>query len=82
MRAVAIEPDSVYVAPMNDGLKKLLEAAKTAKQSPAQLEAQRRSFVYGNTAIENSLITREMVDQEAEKLAREADAGKRERAAE
>jgi len=80
--AVVIGPDSVYVAHMNDSLKKLLEAAKTAKQTPAQLEAQRRSFVYGNTAFENNLITREMVDQEAEKLAREADAGKRERAAE
>jgi hypothetical protein len=57
---------------MNDSLKKLLEAAKTAKQTPAQLEQQRCSFVYGNTAFENSLITREMVDQEA----READAGK------
>jgi hypothetical protein len=82
VRAVVIGPDSVYVAHMNDSLKKLLEAAKTAKQTPAQLEAQRRSFVYGNTAFENNLITREMVDQEAEKLAREADAGKRERAAE
>jgi len=79
---VVIGSDSVYVAHMNDNLKKLLEAAKTAKQTPAQLEAQRRSFVYGNTAFENNLITREMVDQEAEKLAREADAGKRERAAE
>lgn len=79
---MAIEPDSVYVECMNESLKKLLEVAKTAKQSPAQLEEQRRSFVYGNTAFENSLITREMVDQEAEKLAREADAGKRERAAE
>jgi len=59
---------------MNERLKELMEAAKTAKQSPAQLEQQRRSFVYGNTAIENSLITCEMVDQEAEKLAREADA--------
>ncbi|MEJ2374694.1 MAG: hypothetical protein P8Y53_06205 [Pseudolabrys sp.] len=67
---------------MNESLKKLLEAAKTAKQSPAQQEEQRRSFVYGSTAFENNLITREMVDQEAEKLAREADAGKRERTAE
>ena len=67
---------------MNDSLKKLLEAAKTVKQSPAQLEEQRRSFVYGNAALENNLITREMVDREAEKLAREADAGKREQAEE
>ena len=82
MGVVATKPDSVYVDAMNDSLKKLLEAAKTAKQSPAQQEEQRRSFVYGNTAFENKLITREMVDQEAEKLAREADAEKRERAAE
>jgi hypothetical protein len=67
---------------MNDSLKKLLEAAKTAKQSPEQLEEQRRSFVYGSTAFENSLITRDLVDQEAEKLAREADAGTPNRAAE
>jgi hypothetical protein len=67
---------------MNDSLKKLLEAAKTVKQSAAQLEEQRSSFVYGNAALDNSLITRDMVDQEAEKLAREADAGKRERASE
>ena len=67
---------------MNEILKKLLEAAKIAKPSPEHLEKQRRSFVYGNTAFENSLITREMVDQEAEKLAREADAGKPDRAAE
>jgi len=59
---------------MNETLKKLLEAAETTKQSPAQLEAQRRSFVYGNTAIENSLSTREMVEREAEKLARETHA--------
>jgi hypothetical protein len=67
---------------MNDTLKKLLEAARTAKPSPEHREQQRRSFVYGNTAFENSLITREMVDQEADKLAREADAGKPDRAAE
>jgi len=67
---------------MNDILKKLLQAAKTAKPSPEHREQQRRSFVYGNTAFENRLITREMVDQEAEKLAREADAGKPDRAAE
>ncbi len=79
---MAIEADSVYIEYMNDSLKELLEAAKTAKQTAAQMEQQRRSFVYGNTAFENSLITREMVDQEAEKLAREADAGTGERAAE
>jgi hypothetical protein len=56
---------------MNDILKELLEAAKKAEPSPEHREQQRRSFVYGNTAFENELITREMVDREADKLARE-----------
>ena len=56
---------------MTDSLKKLIEAAKTAKPTPEQREQQRRSFVYGNTHFENSLITREMVDREAEKLAKD-----------
>jgi hypothetical protein len=54
---------------MQEELSKLLEAAKKAKMSPGEKEAQRRSFAYGNTAFENPLITREMVDREAEKLA-------------
>lgn len=33
-----------------------------------ELEAQRRSFSYGNCKLDNEGITREMVDQEAEKL--------------
>jgi len=47
---------------MTDALKKLLEAAKTAKPTPEHREQQRRSFVYGNTHFENELITREMID--------------------
>jgi hypothetical protein len=60
-----------YITPMTDVLKKLLEAAKTAKPTPEHREQQRRSFVYGNTHFENELITREMVDREAEKLAKD-----------
>jgi hypothetical protein len=60
---------------MTDALKKLLEAAKTAESTPEQRELQRRSFAYGNTAFENSRITREMVDREAERLARESNVG-------
>ena len=56
---------------MTDNLKKLLEAAKTARPTPEHREEQRRSFVYGNTHLENGLITREMVAREAEKLARD-----------
>ena len=60
-----------YINPMTDALKKLLEAAKTAKPTPEHREQQRRSFVYGNTHFENELITRGMVDREAEKLAKD-----------
>jgi hypothetical protein len=60
-----------YITPMTDALKKLLEAARTAKPTPEHREQQRRSFVYGNTHFENELITREMIDREAEKLAKD-----------
>jgi hypothetical protein len=60
-----------YIHLMTDALKKLLEAAKTATPTPEHREQQRRSFVYGNTHFENELITREMVDREAEKLAKD-----------
>jgi hypothetical protein len=55
---------------MTYNLKKLLEAAKTATPTPEHREEQRRSFVYGNTHLENELITREMIAREAEKLAK------------
>jgi hypothetical protein len=54
---------------MQDELAKLLEAARSVTMSPEEKEAQRRSFAFGNTAFENPLITREMIDREAEKLA-------------
>ena len=54
---------------MTDALKKLLDAAKTATPTAEQREQQRRSFAYGNTAFENSRITRELVDREAERFA-------------
>jgi hypothetical protein len=57
---------------MTEVLKTLLESARQAKPTPDQ-EVQRRSFVYGNTAFENGPITREMVDRQAEQLAREPD---------
>jgi hypothetical protein len=51
-------------------LKELLAAAKKATPSPEQQEQQRRSFAYGNTAFENKLITREMIDRQAEAIER------------
>jgi hypothetical protein len=56
---------------MREALATLLEAAKKIEPTAEQREEQRRSFAYGNTAFENKLITREMVDREAEKLAKE-----------
>jgi len=47
---------------MSDDLKKLIEAARTRTISADELQAQRRSFAYGNTKIENDRVTREMVD--------------------
>ncbi|MBA9070245.1 hypothetical protein FHR71_004009 [Methylobacterium sp. RAS18] len=58
---------------MTDALKQLLEAARHAQPSPEHREEQRRSFAYGNTHFENRLITREMVDRQADKLAKEQD---------
>jgi hypothetical protein len=63
---------------MNNQLKPLLDAARRVKMSAKDKEDQRQSFAYGNTAIENSRITREMIRAEAEKLAKaETDDGNR-----
>jgi hypothetical protein len=53
---------------MSDELEKLLEAARYRPLTAAEKEEQRRSFAYGNAHIENSRVTREMVDQQAEEL--------------
>ena len=53
---------------MTEKLKDLLDKARKVELSPEKKEEQRRSFAYGNTNIENPRITREMVDQEADKL--------------
>jgi hypothetical protein len=57
---------------MNPALKILLEASQKGQMPKDEREAQRRSFAYGNTHFENELITREMVDRAAEKLAGDA----------
>jgi hypothetical protein len=46
----------------------LIEAAKLHRFTLAEKEEHRRSFAYGNTKIENSRITRELIDREADKL--------------
>ena len=49
-------------------LQQLIEAAKSRAFPPSEREAQRRSFAYGNTHIENPRITRQTIDQQAEQL--------------
>jgi hypothetical protein len=53
---------------MTNHLQKLVEAARGVPFPREEREAQRRSFAYGNTHIENERITREMVDEQAEAL--------------
>lgn len=57
---------------MSNELKELLEAARVRKYTEEEKEAHRRSFAFGNTNIENSRVTREIVDREAERLNQEA----------
>ncbi len=49
----------------------LVEMAKSVRMTDEQKEEQRRSFVYGNVALEDETdtITREMVDERANVLA-------------
>jgi hypothetical protein len=55
---------------MTEKLTSLIERARGVKMTGAQKEAQRRSFAYGNTKIENDRITRKMVNEQAETLKR------------
>lgn len=55
---------------MSEKLAALMERARHIVMSGPQQEEQRRSFAYGNTKIENDLITRKMVDERAEALKR------------
>lgn len=50
-------------------LDRLIEAARKVQMTPAEREAQRRSFAYGNTHFENEQITRKTVDDAAARLA-------------
>ena len=53
---------------MADKLDRLVERAKRVTMTDGEREEQRRSFAYGNTKIENALITRETIDRQAEQI--------------
>jgi hypothetical protein len=44
-------------------LSRLIELAKGVHMNAAQSNEQRNSFVYGNVKIENSKVTRELVEE-------------------
>jgi hypothetical protein len=49
-------------------LEELIERARKIEMTPSQVAAQRQSFAYGNTHIENARITREMVAEADRKI--------------
>ncbi len=59
---------------MPNTLQELIDAARKRPFPPEEREEQRRSFAYGNTHIENPLITREMVNEQDELLKLETQA--------
>lgn len=54
----------------------LVDRARHIKMTAAEKEEQRRSFAYGNANIENSAVTREIVDNVADEM-NSSDPGKR-----
>jgi hypothetical protein len=53
---------------MSKELEALLEASRRRETTPAEQEAQRRSFAYGNTHFENERITKDTIARAAEAL--------------
>ena len=53
---------------MPTSLDQRIAAARIREFAPDEREAQRRSFAFGNTNIENPRITRETIDEQAEVL--------------
>ena len=56
---------------MTEKLQELIDAARNRQMSDSEQEQQLSSFAYGNAHIENARVTRAMVDEAAEKRARE-----------
>lgn len=51
----------------------LLDKAKRITMSPGDVEAQRRSFAFGNANIENMAVTREVIAEVADRMVAEPD---------
>ena len=55
----------------SDVVRELFALTKNIPLSDELYEKQRRSFVFGNTALDNEHITREIIEREADKLSKE-----------
>jgi hypothetical protein len=55
---------------MSEHLQKLIDASRGRSMTDSEKEAQRRSFAYGNANIENARVTKAMVNEAADKLAK------------
>jgi hypothetical protein len=49
----------------------LLERARRITMSPGEREQQRRSFAYGNANIENEAVTKDVIEEVADRMVRE-----------
>jgi hypothetical protein len=49
----------------------LLEKAKRITMSPREREEQRRSFAYGNANIENEAVTKDVIEEIADRMVKE-----------
>ncbi len=49
----------------------LMALSREHEMTPEEMEAQRRSFAFGNANIDNPNVTREMIDQAADELAKD-----------
>ena len=59
---------------MTKNLEELIEHARAVHMSAQHLEEQRRSFAFGSAKIENDDITRDIINEAAERLNLKADA--------
>jgi hypothetical protein len=57
---------------MTERLKSLIELARTRTMSEEEREEQLRNFVAGNVGLENSRVTRDLVDLVAARLVQDA----------
>jgi hypothetical protein len=63
-----IDASSAQGTALSNELDELIEAARDYKPTAEEWEAFRRSFAYGNVSLDCPVVTREMIDQEADRL--------------